>query len=663
MSAYLYKVSVEFDPDFVLGRHGEKVLPVEAVKAGLKKAEVENVTVREEELTGITFTCSAGSRESLEKLLVKIINDAADIGITHRDEMEKEEGEEETILSYTGRVKVVFGRYGANSREAILTNERINGRVGWNDFKALCNEILRVAPQIRMNGIEDSFRFQNYLLSVNDGFGITTAANDLAELADVLQLFEFKDSGSRVIEYKLCVKEKAGKVTHSDLLEALNDSDMYGKLAVLDISEFMERSRRQELKSLLESLFALREHYIYIFRVPFLEPDALKDIASAIEDIMYLRTIAVLPFGDGELKKCAELKLGKFGYTMNEDAWDIFLARIREEKNDGHFYGIRTVEKVVYETLWLKAKADSASGTESRNIEKAEIEELSKTYNKHMRSGFDELDELIGLEKISARLREIVAQLKFSIESGSGDKPCIHMRFSGAPGTGKTTVARIVGRIFAENGILRNGYFFEYSARELCGEYVGQTAPKTAAICRDAYGSVLFIDEAYALYEGKADSNDYGREALVTLISEMENHRNDMVVVMAGYKEDMEKLMEANSGLRSRMPFLIEFESYTREQLFKIFMLFVNKHYKYAEGFEEAVSAYFDTLSDDYMKSQEFANARFVRNLYERTCSKSALRTSMAGGNEILLTKEDFEAAISDKEFSEKLMMKNKLGF
>ena len=111
------------------------------------------------------------------------------------------------------------------------------------------------------------------------------------------------------------------------------------------------------------------------------------------------------------------------------------------------------------------------------------------------------------------------------------------------------------------------------------------------------------------------------------------------------------------------MPFLLEFESYTREQLRDIFMLFVNKHYKYAEGFKESVTDYFNTLAEDYMRSEEFANARFVRNLYERCCSKAALRTSMAGGCEILLTKEDFAAAITDKEFSERLMMKNKLGF
>ena len=114
----------------------------------------------------------------------------------------------------------------------------------------------------------------------------------------------------------------------------------------------------------------------------------------------------------------------------------------------------------------------------------------------------------------------------------------------------------------------------------MVGAYVGQTAPKTAAICRDAYGSVLFIDESYALYSGTEDSKDYGSEALTTLIAEMENHRDDMVVIMAGYTDEMAELMKGNTGLRSRMPYLIEFPNYTKEQLTQIYMKFARKNFK-----------------------------------------------------------------------------------
>ncbi|MBP5449089.1 MAG: AAA family ATPase, partial [Spirochaetales bacterium] len=211
---------------------------------------------------------------------------------------------------------------------------------------------------------------------------------------------------------------------------------------------------------------------------------------------------------------------------------------------------------------------------------------------------------------------------------------------------------------------LSKGYFFEYMARNLCGDDVGQTAPKTPAACRDAYGSVLFIDEAYSLYQNSAfGSNDYGQEAITALISEMENHRDDMVVIMAGYTDDMDHLMEANAGLRSRMPFIIEFPNYSRHQLFEIFMLMVKKHFTYTEDFESAVKEFFDNLSDEYLSSNEFANARFARNLYERTWSKAALRSSLSGGANICLKPEDLRLAASEKEFSEKLVTTRKIGF
>ena len=263
-----------------------------------------------------------------------------------------------------------------------------------------------------------------------------------------------------------------------------------------------------------------------------------------------------------------------------------------------------------------------------------------------------------------ADIREIVSQIKVAASNEKLDHPCIHMRFTGSPGTGKTTVARILGEILREEGILRKGAFFEYSARDLVAEYVGQTAVKTATICRDAYGSVLFIDEAYALYEGgDHNNNDYGREAITTLISEMENHRDDMLVVMAGYTDEMETLMKANPGIRSRMPCLLHFKNYTRRQLFDIFMLMVRKHFDYDPDLEEEALHYFEKLPEEYMVSKEFANARFVRNLYERTWSKGALRTSLSGSKTIVLTRQDFIAASGEKEFSEKLEAKKVLGF
>ena len=215
-----------------------------------------------------------------------------------------------------------------------------------------------------------------------------------------------------------------------------------------------------------------------------------------------------------------------------------------------------------------------------------------------------------------------------------------------------STIARIIGTILKEKGILRNGSFFEYSGRDLCGRFVGETAPKTSSICRDAYGSVLFIDEAYSLYRDDNISNaDYGKEAIDTLVAEMENHRSDLVIIMAGYPDDMEHLMNGNVGLKSRMPYLIEFPNYSREQLANIFLLMASRNFKYDNSFINEVKDYFNSLSNKMTEAKDFSNARFVRNLFERTWGKAALRCQMGEIRCDTLTAEDFKLASIDKEF------------
>ena len=406
-----------------------------------------------------------------------------------------------------------------------------------------------------------------------------------------------------------------------------------------------------------------------MFRIPFLEQQALEKIEAVLSDVSLLRTVEIPPLDDCVLYEHFWGTLNQLGYDKTNALNEAFFRKIAKEKKDGRFYGFKTVRKIAAEMALQKSDCDArredANETVTRNL--VDIADLHGSFvdTSKERTGYDELAELIGMEAITERIREIVTQVKYSIKDAKLDRPSIHMRFLGAPGTGKTTVARIVGEIFREEGILRKGGFFEYSARQLCAEYVGQTAVKTAAICRDAYGSVLFIDEAYSLYEDDAPGrNDYGKEALTTLISEMENHRDDMLVIMAGYTDEMETLMKGNTGLRSRMPYAITFPSYTREQLYEIFMLMVRKHFPYAPEVETEAKNFFLSLSDEYVNSREFGNARFVRNLYERTWSKGALRSALAGDESITITREDFLAASGEKEFSEKLQKtKPQIGF
>lgn len=597
----------------------------------------------------IAMTHESGDEERISYKL----GEKSSVHVSLKSEGEQPQEEENDEVDYS-----VF----KNKEELDDIIKNINNLIGWDSFKQFVNEAVPVVADMHKRDSLDSFKAQNYLFSVNDGCGLTRVINLLTLFEVELGVFTKKF----YFEFVLSDETQGRKINVKDLLNILYDKENYDKLVCLDISEFMVKSKQRELKDLLLEISHVSGNFNFVFRVPYIEPHELKKIEETLSDILFIKTFTIPPFSDKEIRQYAERMLDPLRLEMEEDAWEVFFARIREEKSDGRFYGLRTVKKVFDETVLLKHQADARNrGASDDTIRCEEIKPLSVTYGVQGKDAFDELSEMIGMEKITERIREIVAQVEVSAKNDKLDRPCMHMRFVGAPGTGKTTVARIIGRIFAERKLLSNGYFFEYGARDFCGEYIGQTAPKTAAICRDAYGSVLFIDEAYDLYRGGMGSeNDYGREALTTLISEMENHRDNLVVIMAGYKAEMEKLMQGNAGLRSRMPFLVEFPSYTKEQLAQIFMLMAEKHFACQKELKPAVEQYFDELPQSYISSEEFSNARFVRNLYERTWSKAAMRAQLNGQKEVVLCQEDFFAAKSEKEFSEKLTTgRNRVGF
>ncbi len=538
-------------------------------------------------------------------------------------------------------------------------------------YQHLVEEIAESIPELEKNNAKNVLLHQNYLFAVDRGCGFTTLLSSLGDILHRFRIYPEDEYGSRTHYTEMAVGKETSNACGTvddaiDFLRNHEDAREYN-IAAFDISYFLEGNRKNDLRSFIKQLEAYQGDYVFAFRIPFLEKKALDEITDILSDTMLLKVVAVPPIHDTVVMEGIWNVINESRYTPETSIQEVALDKIHLEKMDGRFYGFKSAEKVAYEIILGKTRFDArtlAAGEEVKDavIHGSDVEGLVDR-KKQKATGYAALEELIGMEKITERIREIIAQVKVAITNEKLDRPSIHMRFTGAPGTGKTTVARIVGQIMREEGILRKGGFFEYTARDLIAEYVGQTAVKTATICRDSYGSVLFIDEAYALYDGEKQSNDYGKEAITTLVAEMENHRDDMLIVMAGYTDEMDTLMKANPGLRSRMPLLIDFPNYTKEQLFEIFMLMVRKHFDYTPELEAEAKRFFDELSDGYMASKEFANARFVRNLYERTWSKAALRASLAGKTDFVITKEDFIAASGDKEFSEKLETKHKLGF
>jgi SpoVK/Ycf46/Vps4 family AAA+-type ATPase len=238
-----------------------------------------------------------------------------------------------------------------------------------------------------------------------------------------------------------------------------------------------------------------------------------------------------------------------------------------------------------------------------------------------------ELDALVGLERVKADVRQLINFLKVQKlreEQGLKSLPASrHLVFYGNPGTGKTTVARLVAQIYRTLGVLRKGHLVETDRAGLVAGYVGQTAMKVRGVTERALGGVLFIDEAYTLASG--GENDFGREAVETLLKMMEDHRDDLVVIAAGYTGRMQDFLDSNPGLRSRFNKHLRFDDYGVEQLVHIFEGFCKAaDFKVSEGARRELASVFSVLTAS--RDESFGNARAARNLFEATLSKQADR-------------------------------------
>ncbi|HZG71000.1 MAG TPA: stage V sporulation protein K [Chondromyces sp.] len=269
--------------------------------------------------------------------------------------------------------------------------------------------------------------------------------------------------------------------------------------------------------------------------------------------------------------------------------------------------------------------------TELKVPEKVTIQKSLPQEHEALKEIEEELGSLVGMEEMKRMVKEIYAWIyvnkkrdAMGLKSG---KQALHMMFKGNPGTGKTTVARLVGKLFHKMNVLSKGHLIEVERADLVGEYIGHTAQKTRDLIKRALGGILFIDEAYSL--GRGGEKDFGKEAIDTLVKHMEDKQHEFILILAGYSREMDHFLTLNPGLESRFPLVFDFPDYTVDQLMEITELML-KEKEYVMS-EEAKRKLYNHLT--YLKTMlmptSFSNGRYVRNVIEKSIRAQAMRLLM----------------------------------
>lgn len=607
---------------------------------------------------------------------------------------------------------------------------------GYDSLVQLCNSIHAMLPYLRSSAsLLDVLDDRVYLFSVNIGVGMTAPISDFFDYLVEEQLIPGNGGGC-----ELRISPDTGEyLSLSDAKSYMAQSE--ASLFCIDITDWVDDIDDPAFRDFLLYLYAQDSECRFIFKMPYLEKKVINHVASVLGDIFTLDTIVLPPLPEELLIRSVKDQLKDYGFRADAEAMELFRKRVNEEKSDGHFYGVSTINKIVREMVVAKlrslaeskaAQSSECSGpSDTRDTQDPETSEVKggnsssdckdaaheapasqkaqsakakhSTVSTPVRLSHEDrlitakdlpslvspkslkeltpeekLKELVGIDSVRKQMDTILKEIT---KNGTENVDFGHLsiRFIGNPGTGRTEIAHILGAILKERGVLKNGGFLEHDITDLAGCIEGETVPKTLAICRDAEGSVLFIDEIFHqeserkedeedLPQGMSDKGEsspspeqlalakkrkirYRREAMDALISEMKNPETHMLTVISGTEADMARLEKEYPELTADMPYEIRFEDFSREELGEIYLHMAKRdRFRVEKGLSDEVMNYFRKLPDQVLRSGTFSNARYVRNLFERTTSKTLLReelgTSTSRKREI--TSADFRLAADE---------------
>ena len=419
--------------------------------------------------------------------------------------------------------------------------------------------------------------------------------------------------------------------------DASNITDLYNAQTSLVVFKDVDGLNNKEK--------AIKDKLLNVFEKTIYEYSNLEGITTIITDTCREKIDDLFSTSITLRDKVFDFELETLSST-NQEVYQNIISNLKEKYTLSSEFEVKLLDYInetynkttINSTEYEKALIEKILFNQETNV--IDSESIPKyERNKSTEEIFEELDSLVGLDNVKQMLRDLVSLMKFKSKAGDSVKvkdTNLHMVFLGNPGTGKTTVARMVAGILYNLGYIEQNKLIEVSAKDLIGQYVGQTAPKTMGVIEKALGGVLFIDEAYSLASGAGSSgNSFNEECIATLIQAMENYRDNLVVIFAGYTKEMDAFLKSNSGIVSRIGYTMEFKDYTVDELIEIFKSMFKK-----AGFTVEKSAINKAkeIVEEYRHTEGFGNARFVRNLYEKAIIKHATNTQDTKSKKVLRT-------------------------